>query len=519
MSPKLVAIGAALLTATCPGLAAPNFAPRATDIEHQYLGGWEHFVGGGVAAFDCNNDHLPELFLAGGTAPSTLLRNITNTLGEDVAFEQMPSPLNVTGATGAYPLNINNDAHTDLMILRVGENLLFEGQGNCQFAPSTMLDGLGGDHWTTAFSATWENGQKLPTLAFGNYVDRTDPDGPFGTCDANILLRPKEGGYQKVIQLEPGYCALSILFSDWNANGQQDLRISNDRHYYLNDGQEQLWQLRSKGPHLLTAEEGWIKHQLWGMGIASRDLDFDGKPEVFLTSMGDQKLHSLQPNANGPTYADAAYEQGITAHRPYLGDDGRPSTGWHAAFGDVQNDGLDDIFVAKGNVDQMISAAMQDPNNLLVQQPDGRFVEMGDVAGIASLARARGGALVDLNLDGRLDLVINNRRSNVEIYQNMTSDSGNWLSVKLNQPDQNRDAVGAWIKLRTSERTYSREITIGGGHAGGTLAPAHFGLGANEQVEIMVIWPGNVSSNWHTIDANKQYRVTRKKDQTLVEAY
>ncbi len=167
----------------------------------------------------------------------------------------------------------------------------------------------------------------------------------------------------------------------------------------------------------------------------------------------------------------------------------------------------------------MISAAMQDPNNLLVQQPDGRFVEMGDVAGIASLARARGGALVDLNLDGRLDLVVNNRRSNVEIYQNMTSDSGNWLSVKLNQPDQNRDAVGAWIKLRTPERTYSREITIGGGHAGGTLAPAHFGLGANEQVEIMVIWPGSVSSNWHTIDANKHYRVTRKKDQALVEAY
>jgi enediyne biosynthesis protein E4 len=41
--------------------------------------------------------------------------------------------------------------------------------------------------------------------------------------------------------LEPGWCALSMLFSDWNRRGRQDLRISNDRHYYVRGGGEELW--------------------------------------------------------------------------------------------------------------------------------------------------------------------------------------------------------------------------------------------------------------------------------------
>jgi hypothetical protein len=508
------------LTMAGTSVAAPQFTPRATHIEHQYLGGWEHFVGGGVAAFDCNNDQLPELYFAGGTAPATLLRNATDEHGADIDFEVMDvGAIAVTGVTGAYPINVNNDAYTDLVVLRVGENMLFEGQGDCQFTRSDLLDGLEGDAWTTAFSATWETGQARPTLAFGNYVNRKDPDGPFGTCDDNYVLRPQGERYEELTELSPGFCALSILFSDWAATGQQDLRISNDRHYYLNDGQEQLWQFDANGAHLVTADEGWKKHQIWGMGIASRDIDFDGTPEVYLTSMGDQKLHILDPEADGPTFTNVAFDRGITAHRPYLGDDGRPSTGWHAAFGDVQNDGLDDIFVAKGNVDQMIGVAMHDPNNLLVQQADGRFVEQGDVAGIASLDRSRGGALIDLNRDGLLDLVVNNRRANAEIYQNTTAGAGDWLAIKLTQPGHNRDAIGAWIKLRTADRTYSREITIGGGHAGGKLAPAHFGLGDQDNVDMQVIWPDQTVSDWQEIDSNRSYHVMREGSRLLIARY
>ena len=130
---------------------------------------------------------------------------------------------------------------------------------------------------------------------------------------------------------------LSMLFSDWDRDGTSDLRVSNDRHYYLHDGQEQMWQMADL-PRLYQPEDGWQNHKLWGMGIASRDITGDGFPEVYLTSMGDQRLQMLNKDAGGPSYRDATYGRGTTAHRPYTGGDGRPSTGWHVGFGDVQND-------------------------------------------------------------------------------------------------------------------------------------------------------------------------------------
>lgn len=57
------------------------------------------------------------------------------------------------------------------------------------------------------------------------------------------------------------------------------------------------------------------------------------------------------------------------AQRPHNSDDGRPSTGWHAEFGNIDNDGCADLFIAKGNVDQMPSNAIHDPNNLLIHRP------------------------------------------------------------------------------------------------------------------------------------------------------
>lgn len=476
-----------------PASAAPRF--QAVDIPEQtYSGGWEHYVGGGLAAFDCNGDGLPELFAAGGSAPATLLVNRSEP-GGTIRFQAATPPsLRLNSVTGAYPLDIDSDGMLDLAILRTGENLLMQGGPGCTFSPFQSLGFVSADRWTTAFSATWEAGQPLPTLAFGNYVDRFDPDGPFRACDDTMLYRPEGSTYAAPLALTPGHCPLSMLFSDWGRKGRADLRISNDRHYYVDDGQEQLWAMENT-PRLYGAADGWKVHKLWGMGIASRDLTGDGLPEVFLTSMGDQRLQ-LPAGDGRPDYADAPYALGTAAQRPYLGDDGRPSTGWHVAFGDVQNDGRDDIFISKGNVEQMPDSAMEDPNNLLVQRIDGTFAELGAEAGLASLHRGRGAALVDLNHDGLLDIAVVNRRAPLEVWRNITADPGNAISVSLRQPAPNVNAVGAWIEVNTNGVTQTREITVGGGHAGGSAVAEHFGVGTASAFTLRITWPDGTVSPW-----------------------
>lgn len=458
---------------------------------HTYDGGWEHFVGGGVAVFDCNNDALPDIFAAGGENPALLLKN----QGGFAFTDMQVSP--ILGTTGAYPMDIDADGHIDLYVLRVGPDVVLKGGADCTFTDATADWGIPQtDQWTTALTAWWEHDDR-PVIALGHYVDRTKEGGPFGACDTNTILRPTEQGYVAET-LAPGHCALSMLAGP-DARGRKTLRISNDRHYYIRDGQEQLWDIEER--RFLGDADGWPKVMLWGMGIASADLTGDGLDEVMLTSMGDQLLQ--MPNADG-SYTPAPFTIGTYAHRPHIGDDGRPSTGWHAEFADVNNDTRLDLFIAKGNVDQMPGNAMQDPNNLLMHNADGTFDETAATAGLADMARSRGAAFADFDGDGRLDLVVINRRAPMRIYEN-TGATANWIAVSLSQDNANVAAVGASIVVNGQ----TRHRRIGGGHAGGSLTPLHFGLGDRTTADITIRWPDGSNQN---VVADANQRIVIKKN-------
>jgi hypothetical protein len=251
--------------------------------------------------------------------------------------------------------------------------------------------------------------------------------------------------------------------------------------------------------------------QIWGMGIASQDLTGDGLPEVLLTSQGDNKLQTLVGGRSSPNYRDIAFERGATAHRPFAGDDDLPSTAWHAEFEDVNNDSFIDLYIAKGNVEAQTGYAARDPSNLLLGNPDGTFTEGAVEAGLLNFARARGAAVVDLNLDGMLDLVEVNRRENVELWRNLGS-AGNWLEIELEQPGANRQGIGSWLELDLGGRVISRELTVGGGHAGGQLGWNHFGLGEASSARLRVIWPDGETSPWWRVAANRFLTVTRDQE-------
>jgi len=464
----------------------PVYREQATDagINTTYDGPWEYFVGGGVATFDCNGDRFPDLFIAGGQNQSALYINKSAT-GGALAFEKSTqAATTLDRVTGAYPIDIDNDAWVDLVVLRVGENRLLKGGPDCSFTLANASFGFdGGSAWSTAFSATFEAGQSYPTLAIGNYVDRTAPGSPW------------------------------MLFTDWNKSGVESLRITNDRHYHRG-GEEQLWNIASgKYPRLYSRNEGWKPLVIWGMGIAEGDLNADGFPEYVLTSMGDTKIQSVDvvqaSEEQRPVYEDIAYERGATAHRPYMGTDLKPSTGWHAQFADFNNDALLDLYIAKGNVEQMEDFARFDPDNLLLGNHDGRFVEQGEAAGVALDRRGRGASVTDFNADGLLDLIVVNRAKPVSLFRHLgfASDhgprqGGNWLAIELRQPKTNRHALGARLAIKTGNKSQVRQINIGGGHASGQLGFVHVGLGVAERATVRVQWPDGEWSAAYRVFAN-----------------
>ena len=506
--------------AAVPLPTTPVFVEQTatSGISSRYEGDWEYMVGGGVSAFDCDADGYPDMLLPGGKDKARFYRNTSKRGGALTFAEVKDSGLELDSVLGSYPIDIDSDGITDLVLLRLGENIVMRGKGACHFERANEAWNFkGGAEWSASFAATWEHGNNWPTLAVGNYIDPKADMMPWGSCTPNWLHRPenmpgKESHrFAEPLALKPSYCALSMLFTDWNRSGTPSLRVSNDREYYKG-GREQMWHVEpGKEPVLYSEEEGWKYLRIWGMGIASYDLDFDGYPEYFLTSMADNKLQALvQPpkDGKGPAaYKDVAFAHGATAHRPYTGGDWHPSTAWHTDFQDVNNDGRADLFIAKGNVAEMPDFAAKDPNNLLVQNEKGNFIEMGDKAGVASMQVSRGAALTDFNLDGKVDLVVTNRWADAQVWQNTTADAGNYIELRLSQPSANRDGIGSWIEIRRDEHVMRREITIGGGHAGGQLGFTHFGVGKDESVEFRVIWPDGKADGWQKVAANAFYVV------------
>ncbi len=522
----LAVIGAGILAlrSTAPAapvaLGAPAFVDETASagIDFAYTGDFDYAVGGGVAAFDCTGDGKSSLYFAGGSQPAALYRNDTP-VGGPLRFTRLESPVtDLTGVMGAYPIDLEGRGLTDLVVLRNGETVLLQGLGDCRFEranDSLGFDGQGPP--TTAFSATWEAGQTLPTLAFGRYQDTASND-PHHLCFDNVLFRPDGSKYADPLPLRPSWCALSMLFSDWNRSGHMDLRVSNDEQYYLpTDGQEQLWQIKpGEAPHLYTADEGWATVQVQGMGIATYDLNGSGYPDYFLTSQAANRLQTLASGPARPAYRDAGMARGINAAHPFVGDTTLPSTAWHAQFEDVNNDGLVDLFIAKGNVTDQPDYARKDPSDLLLGQIDGTFREAADAAGIVTFDRGRGAALVDLSLDGLLDIVEVNYGAPVRIWHNVGAGSqarpramGNWLELQVVQEPPNAHAIGAWVEVRTGERVQRRELTIGGGHASGQLGWIHFGLGEAANAEVRVAWPDGEVGPWQPVTANTFYMVRR----------
>ena len=109
--------------AASAALGPPRFVEEAAaaGLAHAYTGEYPYVVGGGVATFDCDDDRRPDLYVAGGEGPAALFRN-TSPVGGALRFEAVhDATTDLTAVTGAYPIDIDGDRLTDLVVLRLGE--------------------------------------------------------------------------------------------------------------------------------------------------------------------------------------------------------------------------------------------------------------------------------------------------------------------------------------------------------------------------------------------------------------
>jgi hypothetical protein len=231
----------------------------------------------------------------------------------------------------------------------------------------------------------------------------------------------------------------------------------------------------------------------------------------------------LEPGASGPSYTDIAFAKGVNANRPFLADAVLPSTAWHPEFADVNNDGLLDLYISKGNVEAQPDFAVEDPSDLFLGQSDGTFVEAAQEAGLMSLGRSRGAAIADFNLDGLVDIVEVDLHEPVKLWRNAGAGDarsplpmGNWIAVDLEQPSANRDAIGAWVSVRFGDQTIEREVTIGGGHASGELGWLHFGIGDVSSAEVRVEWSDGETGPWMKVAAGTFATISRGVDEPAV---
>ena len=149
------------------------------------------------------------------------------------------------------------------------------------------------------------------------------------------------------------------------------------------------------------------------------------------------------------------------------------SVGWGTAFLDLDNDTDLDLYVVNGQVPAVdfIANGPENANRLFLNNGKGIYSKITD-HGAESPMRGRGFAAADIDLDGDLDFVVINETGrftddtiqNVQLYRNDLQSDHNWIKIKLEGKDQNKDGIGSRIYLEVNGKRYLQEAHGGYGN-------------------------------------------------------
>ncbi len=344
-------------------------------------------LGGGVAVFDFDADGRQDLyFVDSGEVPARtdeqapggnrLYRNLGEWKFADVTANSGAAGRGYM--MGAVVGDYDSDGDIDLYVTAYGSNSLLQNQGDGTFRDVTQQAGCDDRRWSTGAAFLDYDRDGVLDLFVQNYVDyRVEEHRPYVQAGVDSYSPPD--------LFDPLPCSLF--------RGRGDGTFEN-----------------------VSARTGLVEHVGKGLGVLVSDLDDDGASEIYCANDSTpNRLLKLRP--------DGRFEElGLLSGSGY-GADGREEAGMGVDAGDLNADGL---------LDLVVTNFQKEPNSLYRNEGELNFTEISERSGTSSAARKSlgfGVRLVDLDHDGRLDLVVNNGH----VYDNapLTDPPATWAQAPL----------------------------------------------------------------------------------------